>query len=401
MRIEEPPGCGIVGYMMVRPPTSLARVLPRLLSLLVCMVCCDAAVPPAVPDPLGLGERLALIDYLQETYGIHPAAGETLEDLQQRYVTAWTKTQVGDPAEVADQRERVRRLRQRIADQFQTEADTALDEAGLVELLHRLEDERRARDQAIITHQPVPTADPPPSTPPSIPAPHANAAPAAHPASASGAAHPPAAMATAVVKRIVFQSEGVSDCLYWNDGTHALLMTIFGNDHNGAFQGLPEATWSTFRQSKEVHRAVALLGHGNGTGIGYQSIEGNLKAHKEFYESLGGQTPAQPIECLLFASCSEQNADQMSEMRDGLGYYPIWKVAAGSRNYMNGPVFLAALQAVINLPASSDFRGFFRFGASGDSVSSIGEVGENGLRGQLSYWRVIPNASGFTTIKQP
>jgi hypothetical protein len=420
MRIEVEDGRGIIDPMMAFHRSSHSTAVSRCRHLSLVLVLASAplwaadptsttpvtpavaspAGPPPVPDPLGLGERLALIDYLQTTYHIHPAAGETLEELEQRHVAAWTAAHAPDPVDVADQRERVRRLRQHISDHFHQEPDASLDEAGLVDLLHRLEDDQKTRDQAALSSHAVADTGRAPAPGPVAP----SAPPAAHGGPGTTKPHPasaPAAGPQATAKAIPFSAEGVADCRFWNDGSHSLLLVCFGTDPTGAFRGLPENTWNTFRQSKEVHRAVALFGHGNGTGIGFQSIEANLKQYKDFYESSGGQMPAQPIECLLFASCSEQNADQMSEMRDGLGYYPIWKVAAGSRNYMNGPVFIAALQAVIEMPASTNFRGFFRFGATGDTVSSIGEVGENGARGDLTYWRVVQSATGFSTVKQP
>jgi hypothetical protein len=47
------------------------------------------AGPPALPDPIGLGERLVLIGHLREAYGQQPPAGSTLEELRARYAAAW------------------------------------------------------------------------------------------------------------------------------------------------------------------------------------------------------------------------------------------------------------------------------------------------------------------------
>jgi hypothetical protein len=407
MCIEVDAASGMNDHMM--PVSSCASPIRRFLELGIIAIALlalgrgEAADPPPVPDPLGLGERLALIDYLQATYGIHPPPGETVEDLRQRYVTAWSKAQAPVPDDVADQNERIRRLRQRISDRFHQDAEPTLDESALVDLLHRLESEQQDKDDAAIAARAAKDAVRP-ATPTPTPA---SGSPIAHLAAATPSPLTNTASTGQLMRpqtaqmRISFPADGVSDCTYWHDAKHDLLIVTFGTDHNGAFTNLDTMTWQSFCQATEVHRAVALFGHGNGTGIASQSIDAHLKKYKDFYESLGGQLPPHQLECLLFASCSEQNANQMTAMRDGLGYYPTWKVAAGARTYMNGPVFLAAVQAVINRPAASTFRGIFRYGQTGDDVASIGEVGEDGERGQLTYWRVLKSASGFTTTEQP
>lgn len=363
--------------------------------LLLACVAIPAADPPPVPDPLGLGERLALIDLLQETYGIHPATGETLEQLQKRYADAWSKTRTPEQREEAEQLERMQRLRRHISDGFGQTADPTLDEAGLIALLRRLKTE--AQDRAPSAEQAI---DPPSERRTASPAPVATAPPAVRrPAPSDTDDVQPA---TATVKRIPFKAEGVADCLYWNDGPRALLIVTFGEDHNGAFTGIPERTWGIVSRAKTPHRVVALLGHGNGTGIGRKSIEDHLSTNRTFYETVGGQLPARKVECMLFGSCSAHNPDQMSVMRDGLGYYPTWKVAGGSRNLMNGAVFLAAFSNIIDLPESTPFRGFFRFTPSEEEVSAVGEVGIDGKRGNVSKWTVaISPAGGLSVVQKP
>ncbi len=369
--------------------------LLRMTLLLLAWMATSAADPPTVPDPLGLGERLALIDLLQETYGVHPGTGETLEQLQKRYAAAWHKAQAPEPREETERNERMLRLRQHISEHFGQVADPALDEAGLIALLHRLQGEAQDR---------TPSSDPAADsaadrrTAPRTPAPTVTPA-ANHPERPT----PDSGRTPGIVtKRIAFAAEGVSSCNFWHDGERALLLVTFGQAHNGAFAGIPEGTWSVVSRAKTAHRVVALLGHGNGTGIARHSIEDHLRAHREFYETVGGQLPARKVECLLFGSCSAQNPDQMGIMRDGLGYYPIWKVAAGSRNLMNGPVFLAALTTIIDLPSTTPFRGFFRYTASKEEVSSVGEVGIDGERGEVSIWTVeMSPTGGLTTSRRP
>jgi hypothetical protein len=377
--------------MRVAPLPLLRPTLMLLASLAA------AADPPPVPDPLGLGERLALIDLLQETYAIHPGAGETLAQLKQRYAAAWRAAQAA--AQTPEQRaevergERMARLRRLIDERFGQAADPALDEDGLIALLQRLKDEARERaaaaapaDDTAAERRPAARAATAPPSPPV-------ARPPGDPVPARGSA--------ATAKHVPFAAEGVSDCSFWSDGPRALLVVTFGEDHNGAFAGIPEHTWSIVSQAKTPHRVVALLGHGNGTGIARSSIEDHLRANRGFYETLGGQLPARKVDCLLFGSCSAHNPDQMAIMRDGLGYYPTWKVAAGARSAMNGVVFFAALNAIIDLPATTPFRGFFRFASPEHDVSSVGEVGIDGERAEVSIWTVERSAGGWTTTRRP
>ncbi len=372
----------------------LSTSLPRWGLLLLACLTTPAADPPPVPDPLGLGERLALITLLQETYGIHPATGETVAQLQERYAAAWSKTRTPEQREQAEQHERMQRLRRHISEGFGQDADPSLDETGLIALLRRLKSEAQERARVAVVVDDV-TAE----RRPAAPTPAAAGRPVDK--EPEQPALQPISPPTFTVKRIPFAAEGVAECTFWSDGPRALLAVTFGRDHNGAFAGIPEQTWSIVSQAKTPHRVVALLGHGNGTGIARKSIEDHLRTNRTFYETLGGQLPERKVECLLFGSCSAYNPDQMSIMRDGLGYYPTWKVAAGSRHLMNGAVFIGALRTIIDLPADTPFRGFFRFIPSEHEVSAVGEVGLDGKRADVSNWKVEVSPSGLNITQRP
>ena len=142
---------------MRRPDNPIVRLLIALL----CLGCLFAADPPPVPDPLGLGERLALIDHLQQAYGLHPAPGATLAELRTQYAAEWGRRQAapadtigGDSqAEQTAQADRERRLRARIAARYQVDADPKLDEAGLQRLLRQLDGQRAVRDAAAMAEK--------------------------------------------------------------------------------------------------------------------------------------------------------------------------------------------------------------------------------------------------------
>jgi hypothetical protein len=387
---------------MLPRPRFITVTAPRLLARMLLLAACSgwalAADPPPVPDPLGLGERLALIDCLQETYRITPPIGETLDQLRARYAAAWTQAQ----AQTAEHRDadsaalRVDRLRRLISARFHQDADRALDEDGLLAELHRLERIQEDEDQVKLATLAA-SAGAAPHAPGSAPAPGSAAAPGTAPAPGSAAARPPAPAgrppaplahaAPEVDVHLHPAMEALSDCWYRRSGDHTILMVTLGGDWNGALRGAPERVWDTFHRAKEIHRAVAIFGHGTGTGIAGLSIKDHLRKYQDFYESMGGQEAQEKLSCLLFASCSEGSADQIAEMRNGLGYYPTWRIAAGARVAMNIAVFLGALRGIMDLPAEQSYRGVYRFGTNNEFAAAFGEVGVDGERANpVNVW---------------
>lgn len=379
-----------------------------MIAVAVCLAALAAAAePPPVPDPIGLGERLALIDHLQETYGRRPPPGASLEELRRLYAAQWRARQpapadaIGEDTGRAD---REARLRRRIGDRHGVAADPGLDEDGLIALLRRLDADRGERDRAAIAVMAAAdagrAADPPPPQAEAPAAPRRAAAPAAAPAAtAPGAAD---AAAPAGVRRLRFPAAGVADCWLATRGGASCLLVTFGVDHNGAFGTIREDAWALLSASPHIRRAVLLLGHGGGTDVGGENIEAHLRAQRRFYESMGGTAPEAPIDCLILASCAAGNPDQMRAMRDGLGYFPTWRVATGPRSYATGFSVIAAVADVARRPARPAWRGLYRMGTAGDAVAAFGEVGENGERAETTYWRLVWNESTrrWDTVEQ-
>jgi hypothetical protein len=376
---------------------------PLLPALLV--VCLAAAEPPPVPDPFGLGERLALIEALQTTYRVRPAPEATVEALREAYARAWLQAQAGPatdtipdaPDEAAQSAVRRQRLRERIASRHRVDADAGLSEADLGVLLRRLDGERAERDAAaiaaLVAGERARAVDAKPA-PPAAPA--AGSPPIPEPPLA------PAALAAPRLKarEIAFTASGVSGSLLVEDAGISALLVAFGTDHNGAFSGLPEAMIAALRGSPGIRRAVLLLGHGTGNTIAGEPIEKHLKANRAFYETLGNTAAAQPVECLVFASCSAGNPNQMMAMRDGLGYYPTWRVATAARSFANAPTVLAALRATAARPAAPAWRGLFRLPAADGDVGCFGEVGVGGERATTLFYRVLRAADGSWKVEE-
>jgi S1-C subfamily serine protease len=96
-----------------------------------------ATVPVAVdvPDPYGLGERLALIDWLREHTIVVPADAQVVQ-LRQLYADAQpgAKERAEQRMADADRHERARQVRRQLKERYQLEADDALTLEQLVEL---------------------------------------------------------------------------------------------------------------------------------------------------------------------------------------------------------------------------------------------------------------------------
>jgi S1-C subfamily serine protease len=103
---------------------------------------------PPVPDPFGLGERLALIDHLREQMGVQPPADATLEQLTAIY---WKHTKVPTAANLSEDpalaQDRMRRMRAELQERYKITAPAEAGEAALGKLLS---DARAATNEAAL-----------------------------------------------------------------------------------------------------------------------------------------------------------------------------------------------------------------------------------------------------------
>ncbi len=350
-----------------------------------------AAEPPPVPDPYGLGERLALMDHLREAYRLTPVPGTPVEDLRTLYAEAWRRTQPADDEAAIRRRDDAARLRQRIADRHHREVAATLSLEDLQALWKQLEAQREATDAATIAarlrEDPVPVRRPrpEPAEPVEITAP----VPAA-----IKAPNVPTAFQRMTVRDLAFSAAGVAQCRLFQ-GQHAMLGIQFGAERGREFHGVFEYLADQLQRSRGPRSAIILLGHGSGASIAGEAIDGHLRRWKTFYETFGGTRPAAPVECLVIASCSRGSPVQMAEMRDGLGYYPVWRVATADRTYANAPSVIAAFMGVVAQDAETPFRGIYRWGKGEDSPASIAEAGRDGARGNMRYFTVSAGANAF------
>ena len=179
-------------------------------------------------------------------------------------------------------------------------------------------------------------------------------------------------------------------------GTKTSLWVHFGEQGRINFSAVARAFHAQLEQSKAVPEAIFLIGHGGGITIGGTQLDVHLKANRTFYETLGGLRPAKPIACLVVASCAKGAADQLVQMRDGLSYYPTWRVGTWSKSYASPESVLAAFAGICDRPAATPWRGLFLTGRADGTPASLGEVGIGGERGNLVYMDRIVRGHAVT-----
>ena len=148
----------------------------------------------------------------------------------------------------------------------------------------------------------------------------------------------------------------------------------------------------TMAQAKQAKTCLVLLGHGDGVNIGMGehpvNLTDHLKANREAYHTLLG---TKQIDCVAILSCSRESYSQFTAFRDGLGYYPTWRVSAWEHTYQNAFSGLAALQLTLAQDRGSSFRAAV-FTDAAQQIASLAEVGE---RTATIYFAATPAASGM------
>lgn len=110
-------------------------MMPRVILLLIMIqagILSGEAVPP-VPDPFGLGERLALLDFLHDKHVTVPQ-GPAIEQLRDLYVKTVNPESTPNE-EVLAERDRVARLRSALKRDFGVDAPDSASEGDLTSLL--------------------------------------------------------------------------------------------------------------------------------------------------------------------------------------------------------------------------------------------------------------------------
>ena len=147
--------------------------------------------------------------------------------------------------------------------------------------------------------------------------------------------------------------------------------------------------------SKQAKTCLVLLGHGDGFNIGLGDspvdLSDHIKANRASYHTLLG---TEKIDCVAILSCSRESYKQFTAFRDGLGYYPTWRVSAWEHTYQNTISGLSALQLTLAQDRSANVRAAVYYGETKE-VASLAEVGQ---RVPVTFYLCAQSANGMTLI---
>ena len=355
--------------------------LPLRLALLVALVGAawgeegspaDLVGLPAVPNPYGFDQRLALRTHLEDAFAQTDVAGLAWNDLVARYRTLSTAPATPDPrpTPAVDRR------------QHEADAAEAARRANILLQLAREYGEHPAAD--------TPTADlrarldalvqaARERAPPTAPA--ASAAPAVDPAPAV-VALPPAADHTAValdLSRLADPTAVLGGVIMTGAGEAGdrLVGICFSADLGTHFALVMRRFAGSMQRSVAARSGLLLLGHGDGVSIGVGgehpvNLTTHLRKNLGAYHALLG---VERIDCVVLLSCSRKADAQFTAFRDGLGYYPQWRVSAWEHTLQTLGSGLAATELALAQPLGSDFRAAVYHG-SDDGVASLAEAGQ-------------------------
>ena len=297
-----------------------------------------------VPDPLGLGERLALIDYLQ-THGQSTTPGEDINLLRAAY-----RDLTGTAASAADAYKSARdeavlvlwRSYNVVAPQHETLAQL---QKRLVDLAHRssqadVDEQSRERADASMAAA-APSAALPGAASPGGPAAQARPAAVLQPGFAlprvQGSA-PESSDGQAAIREVARPAdmgEIVHAFLISPDASPILLVSLdpgLIEPMRGAMRGWP----ASVRLAAGITSTVIINCHSSGSyfnagvlihpGVVGGDLAAHLRSNREYYETLAGTRERGPIDFMVMTGCNAGNADQEQDLRDGLGYRPIHRV---------------------------------------------------------------------------
>ncbi len=364
-------------------PSPLSLPMQSLVPLLLMAACVFGVVPSAslasgaeeqlssVPDPFGLGERLALIDWLHE-HGHETAPGIELAELRTLYASAASAARAASEATVASDpqadHQAVHRADAQPSAQSAATADpaaTADREAAALELWRQhgenpaagsdaqtirariaeldtkrgkadaSERERQGDDDATLSSKPRAAGDKRPSLKPG-PA-ERKPADAAHPAAATAAlAKPPAKPAE--IREVAHPKDMGDETRAYviSPDSSPILIVVCDASLRGVMEPILARWPAAERLAAGVDGTVIIHGHSDGgnfndgvlkqTGAIGGDLAEHLRRNREFYETLGGTRERRPLDMAVMTGCNAGGFNQERELKDGLGYRPLHRV---------------------------------------------------------------------------
>ena len=327
---------------------------------------------PPVPNPYGFDLRLALRTHLEDAFAQRDVAGLTWGELVARYRRLSQPDLATAPAAPAEDR----REREAAAQEAARRANLLLHlarefhqhpapDTPTEQLRARLDAlVQAARERAPAT--PTVALDP---VPEAIAPPRAVTLPPVASISAAALDLDRLADPTAVLGGVTMIAPG--------DAGDRLVGLCFSADLGTHFAIVMRRFASSMQQSQPARTGLLLLGHGDGVDIGVGgdhpvNLTLHLRKNVAAYHALLG---VERIDCVVILSCSRKADAQFTAFRDGLGYYPPWRVSAWEHTVQTLGSGLAATELALAQAPGSDFRAAVYHG-TGDEVASLAEAGQ-------------------------
>jgi len=343
-------------------------MLLRWLLLLSVVVRLDGADETTqVPDPLGLGERLALIDYLQ-THGQSVVPGAELPALRSAYRELTTATPRAAAAEasardeavlvlwrtynvVAPEHETLAQLQNRLVDLASSSAQ-AVD----LEKLHEHADARAAAAAAQLAPVQPQAADPAGAA---DAAPNAVAREPARTGSSRGEA------GGAVVQEVARPADMTAQVHAYliAPGPSPILLVCLNPELLEPVRSILSQWPAEDRLAAGITSTVIIHGHSSGTyfspgvlteGVIAGDLSEHLRRNRIYYETLAGTREQKIIDFAVMTGCNPSGSDQEAQLRDGFGYRPVHRVFTAPGSLDAAAVVLPAIMMTGTQPYSSD-----------------------------------------------
>jgi len=347
---------------------------------------------PPVPNPYGFDDRLALRTYLEDTYNRKDLAERNFDELVAIYravtapptVTAPVPVPEAQKSDEAAEHERLRRdnIILQLRRQYHLTVD---DDSSTADLEQQLRDcqvtDQRVRSSAGAQND-------------------TTQAETEDAESASAVATKPVTTAAPAkllrVREIVaadfVKPAGIISGLVVDNNGDRLVGISFNASLSGELELILSYAAGTMAASNQAKTCLVLLGHGDGAkiGMGDQPVDlsDHIKANRESYHTLLG---TKKIDCVAILSCSRESYKQFTAFRDGLGYYPTWRVSAWEHSYQNAISGLSALQLTLAQDRNANFRAAVYYGDM-QEVASLAEVGQ---RVPITYFACAQSANGM------
>jgi hypothetical protein len=390
---------------------------------------CAAADPvvypglPPIPNPFGFDDRLALRTHLEEQLHLTGLAGKSEAELLAAYrlaVAAAATTAAGPAGEAERQRRDLIALRLRR--DFKVDADPAASADDLARQLAEREAAEAARlrrdlivlqlrrQYGVTVNEQASTDDLARQLASFVEADPIRArrdaessatARADEPAAAGGPAttRPRGMTGPALVPLpadALANAGGVIAGLQVDQGGDRVVGICFNQELIADLRACVGFASAAMAQSDPARTCLILLGHGDGTHIGTVDLVSHLKANRDAYRRLFG---VNEIDCVAVLSCSRRNDAQFLAFRDGLGYYPRWRVSAWENTYQTVLSGLGALQLVLEQDGRDDLRAVVYHGEE-TAVASLAEVRDRAAATYFSANVVVDFRTFLTALRR-